>query len=123
MKHQVISLGGLCSILMVVASLTGCAQPATSSSQEPKALNLEISSEKAAEVAIMLARADAVDGVEDNHVRQCPGCALAMEGSDEYALDVADYALHFCSDECKSNFAEQAETSILALALPDPAEE
>ena len=66
-----------------------------------------------------LALADAADGEVDHVVSLCPGCALAMEGSYEYPLDVSQYSLHFCSDDCKDRFNEDTEGSLLALVVPE----
>ena len=57
----------------------------------------------------VLAAADHVDGEDDKVVKRCAGCKLGMDGSEEHALAVADYTLHFCSADCKQAFAEDAE--------------
>lgn len=66
-----------------------------------------------------LALADAADGAVDQVVSLCPGCALAMEGSDEFPADVSQYSLHFCSLDCKDRFTEDTEASLLALLVPE----
>ncbi len=63
-----------------------------------------------------LAVADRADGDEDQVVGNCAGCGLAMEGSDEHALHVGDYAMHFCSDSCRGKFSEDVEASLVALS-------
>ena len=71
------------------------------------------------ELEAKLAVADRADGEEDGVVTLCPGCGLAMEGSLEHALDVGDYALHFCSERCKGDFSEDVKSSLVALVVPE----
>jgi len=72
-----------------------------------------------AAVAAVLAKADGIDGATDQVVANCPGCALAMQGSAEHAMTVGEYELHFCSDDCKNTFAESPADSILALNIEE----
>jgi Fe-S oxidoreductase len=65
-----------------------------------------------------LAAADAADGTTDHVVAKCPGCALAMEGSADSALQVGDYALHFCSDSCRDHFSTDVEGKLVAMKIP-----
>lgn len=65
----------------------------------------------------VLVKADQADGAEDHIVAKCPGCALAMEGSADHAMEVGDYSLHFCSDSCKDRFGENAAQAILELPV------
>ena len=74
------------------------------------------------EVEAKLAVADRADGTEDQVITQCPGCGLAMEGSDDYLSQVADYSIHFCSDRCKNAFAEDPEGMLTALAVDGEAQ-
>lgn len=66
------------------------------------------------EVAAMLAKADALDGTTDHVVSKCGMCALRMPGSDTYTTALGEYALHFCSDDCKKSFDEDATEAVLA---------
>jgi YHS domain-containing protein len=58
------------------------------------------------------------DGVTDKVVSKCLGCALAMDGSSEHALETSGYTLHFCSAPCKTGFEEDTTKAILALNIP-----
>lgn len=71
------------------------------------------------QVAALLAKADAVDGMQDHVVSQCSGCKLAMAGDPNHAMDVGEYSLQFCSAACKDNFAQGGEAAILALEIPE----
>lgn len=68
------------------------------------------------DVAAVLAKADAKDGTVDHTVAQCSGCSLAMEGNPLHALKTDGYELHFCSEGCKSNFAEHKDEGMAGLA-------
>lgn len=100
--------------LVAALSFAGCGKEAPA---EPDAL---LALESSPEIQAMLAAADRVDGTEDQVVSQCPGCGLAMEGSEDHVLEVADYSVHFCSDRCKANFAEDPEGSLMALEPQEP---
>ena len=67
------------------------------------------------EEATILAAADQVDGQADKVVAQCANCQLNMAGKPEYALQAGEYAMHFCSESCKSQFSEDMHASIQAL--------
>ncbi len=71
------------------------------------------------ELRFVLAKADQVDGTEDHVVSKCPGCALAMDGKEDHALEVEDYELHFCSDRCRDGFKENTADAVMALTLPE----
>jgi hypothetical protein len=71
-----------------------------------------------AEVEAKLALADAADGTTDHIVSLCAGCALGMEGSPDYELDVAGYEMHFCSEGCLDRFAKDPKGAVMALAIP-----
>jgi len=70
-------------------------------------------------VAAKLAGADLVDGEADHVVSRCAGCALAMEGKAEHALQVEGYEMHFCSDSCQSNFEEDTLAKVAQLDIPE----
>jgi hypothetical protein len=112
--------------LMMVALLAGCAEYTEPQSEKTAAEPAAPASlEMTAELQTKLAGADLVDGEADQVVSNCPGCALAMTGSDQHALHVGEYDLHFCSDGCKERFSKNLEDSLLALAVPEeePAQE
>ena len=73
---------------------------------------------KKGDVLAKLAKADAVDGAADKVVSKCGGCALRMDGSDEHAITVSGYAMHFCSAKCKKDFSKDPGRSVLALTIP-----
>ncbi len=64
-----------------------------------------------AEEAI-LAQADALDGSADKVVANCAGCQLQMAGKAEHAITAGAYAMHFCSENCKTRFGEDLHASI-----------
>lgn len=77
-----------------------------------------------AEVEAILAKADQFDGLADKIVSKCAACALAMDGSPDYAVTAHGYTLHMCSAHCKESFEKDMDRSILAMNVPDspPAE-
>jgi len=96
--------------LVVALMLVGCGK---AERNEPEtAVIIEVSPELEAKLAI----ADRADGTEDQIISQCPGCGLAMEGTEEYVSQVADYSVHFCSVTCKDNFADDPEGMLTVLA-------
>ena len=114
--------------ILVAVAMTACGGAATSY-DEPASAAAEPAAEPAAEAGPVepteamlatLTAADGADGATDHVVAKCPGCALAMEGSADHALQVGDYALHFCSDSCRDHFAEDVEGKLVALAVPEP---
>jgi YHS domain-containing protein len=78
-------------------------------------LAIEIPAPMAEMVGAVLAKADAYDGTTDQIIANCPGCALAMEGNPDHALHIAGHELHFCSEDCKAQFAENAMENLIAL--------
>ncbi len=78
-------------------------------------LAIEIPAPMEEMVGAVLAKADAYDGTTDHIIANCPGCALAMEGNPDHALHIADHELHFCSEDCKAQFAENAMENLIAL--------
>ena len=113
MKHTAVWILG-------VALLAGCG--GTSPPPEETSPPSEETASTPAEIEITpalqakLSGADLMDGQEDKVVSRCTGCGLAMEGSDEYAVVVGDYELHFCSESCRDNVTDEA---ILALVIPE----
>ena len=115
-----------CALLSTVM-LAGCGESRTygeaaaaGAAADPQAQEATPASfEMTAELESKLAAADLVDGEQDHVVSRCPGCSLAMEGSQEYALPIGDYSLHFCSDSCLEKFDDDLEESVVALAIPE----
>jgi L-aminopeptidase/D-esterase-like protein len=115
-------------LLLTVALLAGCAEQATPPAEETAAEPVaepvaeEIVAavfEMTPDLEVKLAAADLLDGAEDKVVARCPGCGLAMDGSAEHAAHAGDYALHFCTAECKDAFSEDLAGSLMAMALPE----
>jgi len=113
---------GLPILALALLALIGCSgseqpAPAEPLQEETAAATETTLTPEAIEAA--LASFDRIDGTEDKVVSRCPGCGLAMPGSAEHAMHVADYELHFCSDTCKTGFSENTEELIMALKLPE----
>ncbi len=102
--------------LVVGLLLVGCGK------EQPKEPETPVVIEVSPELEIKLAGADLADGTEDQVIAQCPGCGLAMEGTDDHVTQVADYSVHFCSDHCKANFSEDPEGMLMALVVEGEAE-
>jgi hypothetical protein len=114
----------------MAALLAGCGQQSPPPDEEtasappaeaaaPAEAATPASFEMTADLETKLAGADRMDGEEDKVVSRCPGCGLAMSGSDEHAMHVGDYSLHFCSEDCKGKFSEDLAESVLAMAIPE----
>ena len=102
-----------CLALVAACAAAGCARkPASEAKGAPSAQ---------AQIDAILARADQVDGAADHVVSRCPGCQLHMPGTEAHTVQMRDYALHFCSEDCKSRFGKDLEKSVLALAVPEEA--
>jgi len=71
-----------------------------------------------AQIDSILAGADRVDGAADHVVSRCAGCQLHMQGNEAHALQMGAYAMHFCSEDCKTRFGKEVEKSVLALEIP-----
>lgn len=116
----------LLAVLLMAAmagSVLGCGEKAE---QHAEAAKEQVDAAKgagttqvSAQLAVHLAKADAVDGTQDHVVAQCSGCKLKMAGSADHALQVGDYTMQFCSVGCKDHFVEGGEEAILALEIPD----
>ena len=102
--------------LVVALSLVGCGK------EEPNEPETPVVIEASPELAAKLAGADLADGTADRIITQCPGCGLAMEGTDDHVSQVADYSIHFCSDSCKDSFSEDPEGMLMALVVEGEAE-
>jgi len=109
-----------CLPICALVGFVGCSDKAPSTEGDAPAVEASAPVEVGPEVEAVLARADAVDGTEDHVVSRCPGCALAMEGKAEQAMQVGDYELHFCSDDCREGFEENTAEALLAMKLPEP---
>ena len=96
-------MGGCFGVFVGVVGLAGCG------GGEPRGVALQ-----PAEEAI-LAQADATDGSADKVVANCAGCQLQMAGKAEHAITAGAYAMHFCSENCKTRFGEDLHASIQGL--------
>ena len=101
---------GAAVALVVGLGVAGCGGEKPGSAQKATGL----ATLEPQEVTI-LAAADQVDGQADKVVAQCASCQLHMAGKAEYALQAGEYAMHFCSESCKTRFAEDMHASIQAL--------
>ena len=106
------------TILAALLVLAGCGGE-SASYDGPKEAAEPASVKLTPELEAKLASADRADGEEDHVVANCPGCNLAMEGEADNAVDVGDYALHFCSDTCQRDFSEDLQRSLVALLVPE----
>lgn len=68
-----------------------------------------------AALAEVLKKADMADGTEDQVAHKCAGCALAMDGSAEHAIEVEGTTLHLCSSMCKTNFSKDTTGNLMKL--------
>ena len=103
--------------LVVAMLFVGCGKEQPAEPETPVVI------EASPELEATLASADRADGTEDQVISQCLGCGLAMEGSHDHVSQVADYSVHFCSDRCKNEFAEDPEDMLTALAVEEEEEE
>ena len=74
------------------------------------------------EVLVILAKADVVDGTEDQVVGNCMACALSMSGSEDHTSTYGTYELHHCSAGCKKRFDSDPEDMVLTASIPEPSE-
>ncbi len=65
-----------------------------------------------------LASADAFDGKTDKVVSKCAGCALGMDGSDKFTVQIEGYSLHLCNEACRKQFASDTVNAVLAMRVP-----
>lgn len=107
---------GIVLTLLATLAVYGCGREGGEYTAEAEPAALANGALEAGPAIIaLLAEADRLDGEEDKVVSKCTGCGLAMEGSSEFVLDVDDYSMHFCSDTCKDNVAENLEEAVMAL--------
>ncbi len=99
------------SLLLIAFAWIGCNRQPDSEASEPTA-------QPSQEALIILARADALDGVEDKVVSKCLTCSLGMAGKGEYASKFGPYELHLCSKPCKTRFDADPEQAVLTAKLP-----
>jgi len=83
--------------LTAAVLLIGCGKTTTEKPTGAAALTPE-------QVETKLAAADLADGAADKVVAKCAACRLGMDGSPEHASTHAGYELHFCSEDCKTQF-------------------
>jgi hypothetical protein len=72
-----------------------------------------------ADLTAKLAKADALDGAEDQVISKCATCRLRMDGTDANTLAVANYKMKFCSEGCKTAFAKDTTENIRAMQVPE----
>jgi len=116
------------SVLVAVTLMwAGCNQQPAVSPDQPAAA-LEPGAAAAAQVEVtdqmkeVLAKADEVDGTPDKTISKCAACELGMNGSQEHALQVGEYTMWFCSEDCKESYAQDVEKAVLGIKLPEPAQ-
>lgn len=115
-------LMALSAMTVILASLAACGGSGTTEGETPQVEQAPAAEAPAVDetaVLAVLAKADEMDGSVDHVVSKCPGCALAMDGSPDHALEMHGYELDFCSEGCKARFAEHAEEALLALQIPE----
>jgi hypothetical protein len=117
-------------VLLAATLVLGCGRSEQPGTEEQGAQTADPQGGQAAEkpagdtavqagLNMILAKADAVDGTEDKVVSRCAGCSLGMSGSEQHALKVGEYEMHFCSDGCKSGFSEDTEKAVMAMKIPE----
>jgi hypothetical protein len=123
MKTQLIHGVVGCGILVIMSlTATGCRKdgpvPPDSAKDEAK-VDGDVDTDKKSAIEAKLTAADELDGKADLVVSKCASCALGMDGSDEHALVVSGFTLHFCTEDCKTTFEKDATSAILALEIPE----
>jgi len=103
-------------VLLTFMFACGASEPTTdvSSTKAPSTPPAAAAVDQA-HIAEVLKVADAADGNEDKVAHKCSGCALAMDGKAEHALEVEGTTLHFCSGMCKDNFSKDITGNLLKL--------
>jgi YHS domain-containing protein len=129
-------LGRGLAIAVLLAAVAGCPKKESAKTEAKKAATETAASGRAtaegeagqparsdagiqAEVESVLAKADEFDGQADKVVSKCAGCALAMDGSPDYAVTAYGYTLHMCSAHCKETFEKDPTKAILAMKVPE----
>jgi hypothetical protein len=100
-----------CLAVLVAFFLAAC----TAESPQPAALAAPVAATP--EMTAKLAAADGKDGAVDKCVHRCAGCALGMDGSDKWPLQVGDYAMHFCKQGCLDRYRKDAAGELAALKV------
>ncbi len=110
---------GCLAVALVLVATQGCRKekPAQKDSAKEEGEAEKAVDTKAA-VEAKLAQADEFDGETDKVVSKCASCALGKDGKSEHALEVSSYKLHFCSEDCKTDFEKDTTKAILALKIP-----
>lgn len=88
---------------------------ATNAKPESPAATPELSGADKETLAEVLKTVDLADGNEDKVAHKCSGCALAMDGKAEHALEVEGTTLHFCSSMCRNNFSKDTTGNLLKM--------
>ena len=104
-------------VLLTFMFACGTSEPTTevAAKSPPPPAAAKVSAVDQARIAEVLKVADAADGNEDNVAHKCAGCALAMDGKAEHALEMEGTTLHFCSGMCKDNFSKDITGNLLKL--------
>lgn len=113
---------GCLAMALALAATPGCRKEEQASKEPAKEdikVGKDVEADTKAAVEAKLAAADALDGNVDKVVSKCPSCGLIMDGTSEQALQTSGYTLHFCSEDCKTRFDEDATKAILALNIPE----
>ena len=98
------------ALVLAAVAVAGCGGKESGEKAKPAgAITLQ------PEEMTILAAADQVDGQADKIVANCAGCQLHMAGKPEHTLQAGEYAMHFCSEGCKTRFGEDMHASIQAL--------
>jgi hypothetical protein len=71
------------------------------------------------EMMAQLEAADSADGAQDKTVTRCASCLLKMDGVPEYALEVGEYTMYFCQDNCRTTFNDKLAGGELALNVAE----
>lgn len=123
MKTRLIhKVAGCLAVVLIAGPTPGCRKEKQAQKEPPKEqaeAEKDVDTDKTAAVEVKLAKADAFDGQADKIVSKCPGCALEMDGTSEHALGVSGYTIHFCSEDCKTGFEQDATKAVLAMNIPE----
>lgn len=73
-----------------------------------------------ADATAKMAAADAYDGQTDHVVAKCPACSLQMDGKPDFGIQLGDYKLQFCSNDCRKSYSRDPEDKLSLLKVPEP---
>lgn len=125
MKTRLVhELLGCLSVALMLVAMPGCNEEEPAQTSSAKA-DIGVDKVAAADAKVKmkieakLAKADSFDGKSDKVVSKCLSCGLGMDGSDEHAVKVSGYKLHFCSADCKAGFEKDTTKAVLALKIPE----